>query len=174
MGPRFYDWQLAQSPEESWRECHLHARNLLGREGYFKLLAEVLSETEQDRWKDVLSLACDLEAKEHLQAIFSNALGHVPTEPWEMRLDEVKRLFSERGFQLDLRDTIEILFMALKEIKERDRREAMSTIRELVGEAAFNQFLAALEAGNQPHVAEQAARYGDNFPGKMTQMRLFD
>ena len=33
LGPRFYDWQLAQSPEESWRECHLHARNLLGEEG---------------------------------------------------------------------------------------------------------------------------------------------
>jgi len=33
FGPRFYDWQLAQSPEESWRECRLHARNLLGKEG---------------------------------------------------------------------------------------------------------------------------------------------
>jgi len=30
LGPRFYDWQLAQSQEESWREFHLHARNLLG------------------------------------------------------------------------------------------------------------------------------------------------
>lgn len=38
FGPRFYDWQLAQSPEESWRECHLHARNLLGEEGYQALL----------------------------------------------------------------------------------------------------------------------------------------
>lgn len=28
LGPRFYDWQLAQTPEESWRECELHARNL--------------------------------------------------------------------------------------------------------------------------------------------------
>jgi len=39
LGPRFYDWQLAQSPEESWRECHLHARNLLGEEGHRDLLA---------------------------------------------------------------------------------------------------------------------------------------
>ena len=30
LGPRFYDWQLARSADESWRECHLHARNLLG------------------------------------------------------------------------------------------------------------------------------------------------
>ena len=44
LGPRFYDWQLAQSAEESWRECHLHARNLLGEEGYRKLLAEIEAE----------------------------------------------------------------------------------------------------------------------------------
>lgn len=44
LGPRFYDWQLAQSPEESWRECHLHARNMLGEEGYLKLLAEIESQ----------------------------------------------------------------------------------------------------------------------------------
>jgi hypothetical protein len=44
LGPRFYDWQLAQSPEESWRECRLHARNLLGEEGYKQLLAEIAAE----------------------------------------------------------------------------------------------------------------------------------
>lgn len=41
LGPRFYDWQLAQSAEESWRECHLHARNLLGERGYRELLDEI-------------------------------------------------------------------------------------------------------------------------------------
>ena len=45
LGPRFYDWQLAQSPEESWRECHLHARNLLGEAGYRHLVEE--TELEQ-------------------------------------------------------------------------------------------------------------------------------
>jgi len=38
LGPRFYDWQLAQTPEESWRECHLHARNFLGETGYQALI----------------------------------------------------------------------------------------------------------------------------------------
>ncbi|MEZ5285563.1 MAG: hypothetical protein R2712_12325 [Vicinamibacterales bacterium] len=33
LGPRFYDWQLTQTAEESWRECELHARNLLGEAG---------------------------------------------------------------------------------------------------------------------------------------------
>ena len=41
LGPRFYDWQLAQSPEESWRECYIHARNLLGEHGYGQLLAKL-------------------------------------------------------------------------------------------------------------------------------------
>ena len=44
LGPRFYDWQLSQSAEESWRECHLHARNLLGEKGYQNLLAEIEAE----------------------------------------------------------------------------------------------------------------------------------
>lgn len=44
LGPRFYDWQLAQTNEESWRECHLHARNLLGEAGYRQLLAEIEAE----------------------------------------------------------------------------------------------------------------------------------
>jgi hypothetical protein len=41
LGPRFYDWQLAQSPEESWRECELHARNLLGEAGFQALKDEL-------------------------------------------------------------------------------------------------------------------------------------
>ena len=49
FGPRFYDWQLAQSPEESWRECHLHARNLLGAEGYQALLDEIEGSTPPPR-----------------------------------------------------------------------------------------------------------------------------
>ena len=42
LGPRFYDWQLVQSPDDSWRECHLHARNLLGEQGYVSLLHELM------------------------------------------------------------------------------------------------------------------------------------
>lgn len=52
LGPRFYDWQLAQTPEESWRECHLHARNLLGESGYRNLLAEIEGKEPEN---DVLS-----------------------------------------------------------------------------------------------------------------------
>jgi hypothetical protein len=49
LGPRFYDWQLAQSPEESWRECHLHARNLLGEAGYRQLLTDLDAEERGEK-----------------------------------------------------------------------------------------------------------------------------
>ena len=29
MGPRFLDWQLAQTAEESWAECERHAKAIL-------------------------------------------------------------------------------------------------------------------------------------------------
>lgn len=41
MGPRFLAWQLSQSPEESWAECELHARNLLGEVRFRELMAEL-------------------------------------------------------------------------------------------------------------------------------------
>ena len=44
LGPRFYDWQLVQSAEESWRECHLHARNLLGARGYPSLVVDLIEQ----------------------------------------------------------------------------------------------------------------------------------
>jgi hypothetical protein len=52
FGPRFYDWQLAQTPEESWRECHLHARNLLGEQGYQRLLAEIEGKAPEEEKPD--------------------------------------------------------------------------------------------------------------------------
>jgi len=48
LGARFYDWQLVQDGEESWRECHLHARNLLGEAGYKQLLAEIEAEKRDE------------------------------------------------------------------------------------------------------------------------------
>ena len=48
LGPRFYDWQLAQPPEEARAETHLHARNLLGEHAYRRLLAD-LEQTREDQ-----------------------------------------------------------------------------------------------------------------------------
>ncbi len=46
MGPRFLDWQLFQSVEESWAECEMHARNILGPEGFARLMAEPRGEKD--------------------------------------------------------------------------------------------------------------------------------
>ena len=48
LGPRFYDWQLVQSADESWRECHLHARNLLGEHGYALRVADLIAQRMTD------------------------------------------------------------------------------------------------------------------------------
>ena len=48
LGPRFHDWQLARSAGESWRECHLHARNLLGAHDYARLLVELIERRAAD------------------------------------------------------------------------------------------------------------------------------
>jgi hypothetical protein len=63
LGPRFYDWQIAQSPEESWRECHVHARNFLGEAGYCGLLAEI----EMEQRGEKPSTAVELESQKRKQ-----------------------------------------------------------------------------------------------------------
>ncbi len=41
LGPRFLPWQLEQSLKESWAECELHARNIVGEDGFKRLKAEL-------------------------------------------------------------------------------------------------------------------------------------
>lgn len=43
LGPRFLDWQLKGTPEESWAECEYHAKQILGEEGFKKFLEELKS-----------------------------------------------------------------------------------------------------------------------------------
>ena len=49
LGPRFYDWQFVHGAEEARRECHLHARNLLGRVEYVELLDRLIEHRELHR-----------------------------------------------------------------------------------------------------------------------------
>ena len=51
VGPRFYDWQLAQSADEALRECQLHARNLLGGVEYAQFI-ERLDRGDRDAESD--------------------------------------------------------------------------------------------------------------------------
>ena len=65
LGPRFYDWQLVRSADESWRECHLHARNLLGTHGYGLLLVELIERRAADG-KDYFGILTDRFTRELL------------------------------------------------------------------------------------------------------------
>ena len=48
LGPRFCDWQLVQSADESRRECHLHARHLLGEHGYALRVVDLIAQRMAD------------------------------------------------------------------------------------------------------------------------------
>jgi hypothetical protein len=41
LGPRYLPWQLEGTPEESWKECEMHARNILGEEGFKKFMKDL-------------------------------------------------------------------------------------------------------------------------------------
>ena len=41
LGPRFYNWQLEGTPEESWAECEFHAKQFLGEENYKKFISNL-------------------------------------------------------------------------------------------------------------------------------------
>ncbi|OPX62710.1 MAG: Eco57I restriction-modification methylase [Methanomassiliicoccales archaeon PtaB.Bin134] len=41
LGPRYLPWQLEGTPEESWKECEMHARNILGEEGFRKFMKDL-------------------------------------------------------------------------------------------------------------------------------------
>ena len=49
LGPRFLDWQLAGTPEESWKECEMHARNILGEDEFERMMADLESGKEYRR-----------------------------------------------------------------------------------------------------------------------------
>lgn len=143
LGPRFYDWQLAQSPEESWRECHLHARNLLGEVGYLNLLGELLRDTSEGGWREALAFTCELSKKENLLLafekenllrVFEVALGSLPSASWPRRLDEARAITAERGFKLGHADLIQLLFEVLKRVPQAERPEALKMSRELLGD----------------------------------------
>ena len=59
LGPRFYDWQLAQATDEAMRERHLHARNLLGKLDYARLLRELERQERPHPEKTLLQAAED-------------------------------------------------------------------------------------------------------------------
>jgi hypothetical protein len=146
LGPRFYDWQLAQSAEESWRECHIHARNLLGERGYLELLGEVLANAAEGGWSEALIFACELSKKENLLVAFEAALGAIPPGSWAGRLDEAQSIMPERGFTLEPDDRVHILFGATGRVAEAKRSEALKACGDILDSDAYRTIMRRLLA----------------------------
>jgi hypothetical protein len=68
LGPRFLDWPLAQSPEESWAECERHAKAILGEEGFCQLTQ--LAETPPAVGSSTLSPALQPNPKQRQGRLF--------------------------------------------------------------------------------------------------------
>lgn len=81
FGPRYYGWQESQSVEESWRECHLHARNLLGPTGYASLLAELSSPARPTGASDASSPIPSNATAASSSAVVSSSAAASSTKP---------------------------------------------------------------------------------------------
>ncbi len=57
LGPRFLDWQLAGTPEESWKECEMHARNILGEDEFERMMADLESGKEYRHEEERIGVA---------------------------------------------------------------------------------------------------------------------
>jgi len=89
LGPRFLDWQLAQSPDESWAECDRHARAVLGDDEFARrfLGNAVMNSSEQGCGPGLQPSGDATAARAPQLPLFDS--GH-PTEPQFQNSDERK------------------------------------------------------------------------------------
>ena len=96
LGPRFYDWQLARSADESRRECHLHARNLLGEHGYALRVVDLIAQrmTDGDDYRRQLTdpFTRDLAGDEGYVTVLTEirARDLLYEEAWWSLVDELR------------------------------------------------------------------------------------
>ncbi|MGD0090904.1 MAG: hypothetical protein ABSE73_13385 [Planctomycetota bacterium] len=64
LGERFLPWQHEQSAEDSWKECEMHARNLLGEAGFARLQAQLRGETAEDDAPAVVGGRCTVDGEQ--------------------------------------------------------------------------------------------------------------
>jgi hypothetical protein len=144
LGPRFYDWQLAQSPEESWRECHLHARNLLGKPGYLDLLADTLLDKPASDWEAALTHASDLTATNDLIHVFSRPLGALEPSTWRSTLDTIAHLVSGCSLPFEVSHRATLVERALTITSGERRQPALRATMDLLSPSEIDAILTPL------------------------------
>jgi hypothetical protein len=174
LGPRFYDWQLAQSAEESWRECHLHARNLLGKHGYLALLAEVIRDAAVDSWQSVIASAHELAEKSDLLPIFVPAFAAAPVSTWRDRLDVLSAILRDRGFTLEPMDLIALFFNVTKKVSDGTRPALLDGVRSLMDESSHRELVARFDVEKRIGAGHEAAEPAASYSVGKPQGTLFD
>lgn len=97
-----------------------------------------------------MAFACELSTKDNLLTVFADAIGQLPPDEWQDRLDdEVRTIFSERGFSLDAAEMTQILVKALRRAPEEVSPEGLSVARDLLGESSMVTALMQI-LGSQP------------------------
>jgi hypothetical protein len=94
LGPRFLDWQLAQTPEESWAECERHARAILGDEEFDRRFAKPKAENLESHIvaKDTVSETLSVSATTRQLSLFEPPTTAGTTEPRPMTISNIRLL----------------------------------------------------------------------------------
>lgn len=96
LGPRFLDWQLAQTPEESWAECERHARAILGDAEFERRFAKpkVVNLEAQIVAKATVSATLTVNPAPSQLSLFGPrpAAGAATTEPLPMTISQIRLL----------------------------------------------------------------------------------
>jgi hypothetical protein len=174
LGPRFYDWQLAQNVEESWRECHLHARNLQGKDGYVALLSEAINNTTMDKWAAVLAPAYELAEKTDLLPIFVPAFAAASVENWPDALNALRLILRDREFTLEPQDLMALFFNVLRLAPDESRPALLSGARDFMDEDSHLELVARLEAERLITRSVVATQPTDRYDVGEPQRTLFD
>ncbi|MDE0191069.1 MAG: hypothetical protein OXQ90_06900 [Gammaproteobacteria bacterium] len=165
LGVRYLDWQLAQAAEEAVRECHLHARNLLGGDGYVRLIAGLI----EDRALDGRDASALINAPQTRQVLGDDG--------------QVTVLVEVRGRRILDDDAYWIAAGALRD-GSHETTDRYGTLldqlhaRGLLDDAGYRRRrgIEPPAAGNEPHlqVAEQGAAYRADTPGRDWRGELFE
>jgi hypothetical protein len=73
LGLGFLDWQLVGTPEESWKECEMHARNILGEEEFKRMMVDLKSGKEYRQEEKRIGVAEQVTGEPGINAVPSVA-----------------------------------------------------------------------------------------------------
>ena len=141
LGPRFLDWQLAQTPEESWAECERHARAILGEAEFERRFARSATSIVADVVVDAVSKT-SLAASPRSQLGLFEEEGARPRKKFDAsgmvsrireQQEQLQRLLDPMKEFREQQEQLQRLLDPMKEFREQQERfaQAMDPLRRL-------------------------------------------